>query len=324
MPKKAIQLKDAIEGYAVRCQSKGYSNRTLEWYEQKLRNFCSYMEQQKVKDLKAVTLTHLRAFIIFVQGMKSRKGEKLSDLTVKGYVQVVKGFFSWCMNEELLKANPAAKLERPKVGSYVISTFSEDQVRALLATCDLKTERGYRDYTIMLLLLDTGMRISELCGLQLQDIHRDYVRVLGKGRKEREIGLHPDTVKHIWKYVHKFRDTSDENEQGVFINRGGEPLTRSGVAQLISSAGDKAGITDARVSAHTFRHTFAIMYLKNGGDVYKLSRLMGHSDIATTEEYLKDFKSRDARKDQDDFSPVKNLQESRKVGKKRSDSLFNS
>jgi site-specific recombinase XerD len=164
MAKKSIQLKDAVEGYIVRCRTKGYSDRTLEWYEQKLHCFCTYMlEQQGIKDLKAVTLFHIRAFVIYVQGIKSRKNKKISDLTVKGYVQVVKGFFSWCINEELLKDNPALKLERPKVGNYVISTFTQEEIKTLLAVCDLKTERGYRDYTIMLLLLDTGIRVSELC-----------------------------------------------------------------------------------------------------------------------------------------------------------------
>ncbi len=323
-----MKLSDAIQGYMLRCQSKGYSHRTLEWYEQKLNYFCSYMEnQQHVPDLERVTLLHLRAFTAFVQGstaskadvshegIKPRKNEKIADLTVKGYVQVVKGFFSWCIKEELLEKNPAARLERPKVARYIIPTFSEEQINSLLAACDLKTDLGYRDYTIMLLLLDTGIRVSELCGLCLDDIGRDYIRVFGKGRKEREVGMHPDTAKHIWKYVHKFRHPQDENERRLFINRHGVPLTRSGVAQLLSDIGDRAGVSGVRMSAHTFRHTFARMYLGNGGDVYKLSRLMGHSEVQITETYLKDFQSREARKDHEQFSPVTNLKRGNPRGK---------
>src|SRR5579875_4429 len=333
-----MKLRDAIQGYMLRCQSRGFTHRTLQWYEQKLTYFCSYMEdQQHVMDLEAITLLHLRAFTVFVQGstvskadagqgIKPRKNEKIADLTVKGYVQVVKGFFSWCVKEELIEKNPAARLERPKVSKYIIPTFSEEQIQALLAACDLKTALGYRDYTIMLLLLDTGIRVSELCGLRLEDIGRDYIRVFGKGRKEREVGMHPDTAKHIWKYVHKFRHPANEGERRVFINRYGVPLTPSGVAQLLVGVGHRAGITGVRMSAHTFRHTFARMYLSNGGDVYKLSRLMGHSEVQITETYLKDFQSREARKDHEQFSPVTNLKRGSPRGKgarvNRDGSLF--
>jgi integrase/recombinase XerD len=330
MARKKMKLKDAIQGYMLRCQSKGLSFRTREWYEQKLTCFCQYLQAQlQITDLASVTLWHLRAFVIAVQEGKAgtvtlqpRKSEKVSDLTVKGYVQVLKGFFNWCISEELIKENPAAKLENPKVASYIIPTFEESQIKALLAACDLKTPLGYRDYTIMFLLLDTGIRLSELCNLKLDDIHRDYIEVLGKGNKQREVGIHPQTVQHIWKYVNKFRQPHNENERHVFLNRYGKPLTDSGIAQAIADIGKRAGLSGVRVSPHTFRHTFARMYLDNGGDVYKLSRSLGHSEIGTTEEYLKDFKSRDARKEHDTYSPVNRLKQANKTGNKKSDSLF--
>lgn len=330
MARKKMKLKDAVQGYMLRCQSKGLSLRTREWYEQKLTCFCQYLGSQlQITDLGSVTLWHLRAFVIAVQEGKAgtvtlqpRKNEKISDLTVKGYVQVLKGFFNWCVSEELIKENPTAKLENPKVASYLISTFEESQINALLAACDLKTSLGYRDYTIMFLLLDTGIRLSELCNLKLDDVHRDYIEVLGKGSKQREVGIHPQTVQHIWKYVNKFRQPHDENERYVFLNRYGKPLTNSGIAQAIADIGKRAGVSGVRVSPHTFRHTFARMYLDNGGDVYKLSRSLGHSEIGTTEEYLKDFKSRDARKEHDTYSPVNRLKQAKNTQNKKSDSLF--
>lgn len=329
MAPKKLKLRDAVQGYMLRCQSKKLSFRTMEWYEQKLACFCTYMAETQVYDLQAVTLWHVRAFIVAVQEGKAgtvtlqpRKEEKVSDLTVKGYVQVLKGFFNWCASEDLIKANPVVKLENPKVGKYIIPTFDEVQIEALLAACDLKTPLGYRDYTMMLLLLDTGIRLSELCGLCLEDVHRDYIRVLGKGEKEREVGMHPETAQHVWKYVNKFRQADNGSERHVFLNRYGKPLTDTGVAQTIADAGRRAGLSGVRVSPHTFRHTFAVMYLDNGGDLYKLSRLLGHSDIGTTEEYLKNFKSRQARKDQDSFSPVNRLNKSAKRDRKKPGSMF--
>lgn len=330
MARKKITIADAIQGYMLRCQSKKLSHRTQEWYEQKLIAFCRFTDSQlSITDLKSVTLWHLRSFVVAVQEGKAgtvtlhpRKSEKVSDLTVKGYVQVLKGFFNWCFSEELIKVNPAAKLENPNVASYIIPTFDESQIDALLAACDVKTSLGYRDHTIMLVLLDTGIRLSELCGLKLEDIHRDYIRVFGKGEKEREVGISSEVAQHIWKYVNKFRDPYDESEHFVFLNRYGKPLTDSGIAQTIADIGKRAGLSGIRVSPHTFRHTYAVMYLDNGGDVYKLSRTLGHSEIGTTEEYLKNFKSRDARKDHDNYSPVARLRSRKKQRKSKADGMF--
>jgi site-specific recombinase XerD len=166
---------------------------------------------------------------------------------------------------------------------------------------------GYRDYTIILVLLETGIRISELCNLRVQNIHESYIRVIGKGDKEREVGLSPAVSKCLWKYVNKFRKVHDEKEDRVFINRYGVPLSPTGVDQLLDDIKERTGIENVRVSAHTFRHTFARIYLEQGGDIYKLSLLMGHSDIEVTQEYLKDFKKREARQGHDKFSAVNAL-----------------
>ena len=122
--------------------------------------------------------------------------------------------------------------------------------------------------------------------------------------------------------MNKFRQPHDENERRVFLNRWGKPLTPRGIIQAITEIGKRAGLSGVRVSPHTFRHTFARMYLANGGDVYKLSRSLGHSEIGVTEEYLKDFKSRDARKDHESYSPVNRIKQAKRVQHKRSDNLF--
>ena len=235
---------------------------------------------------------------------KDRGPSQLSPLTVKGYAQVIKGFFTWCYDEELVEKNPSQRLKLPSVPDYIIPTFTPDHIRLMLDACDISTTLGYRDYTIILVLLETGVRVSELCGLQVQDVHDDYIKVFGKGSKEREVGLSPDVAKLLWKYIHHYRRSHSDSEKRVFMNRYGKPLTPNGIEQLLIDIKNRAGITGVRVSAHTFRHTFARMYLEQGGEIYKLSRLMGHSDIEVTQEYLKDFNNRAARQDQDRFSVV--------------------
>jgi integrase/recombinase XerD len=172
---------------------------------------------------------------------------------------------------------------------------------------------GFRDYTIILLLLDTGIRVSEMCSLTLDRVYLEvlneaFIKVMGKGRKEREVGLSPEVAQHLWKYIHAYRHPKDASNQSLFINSFGKPLTIFGIEQMLQEVAKRAKVTGVRVSPHTFRHTFARMYLENGGDVYRLSLLLGHSSVVVTENYLKDFYSRNARQGQSKHSPVANLE----------------
>ena len=322
-----MKLIDAVKGYLLSRKSR-CNDKTIEWYRQKLSHFCSVLQQEyEVTRLEKITVTHLR---LFVEHMKVTKAcennphkptqeKEIRDVTVKGYVQVIKSFFIWCVREELIKKNPATNLDNPKVGRYVIKTFTEEQIKSMLDACDTSTMVGFRDYTIILLLLDTGIRVSELCGLTLDRVYlsvmnQAFIKVMGKGRKEREVGISMSVAESLWKYIHMHRHPKNETDQTLFINLFGVPLTINGIEQLLKEVAKRAGITGVRVSPHTFRHTFARMYLENGGDVYKLSLLLGHSSVVVTENYLKDFESRNARNEQIRHSPVANMDLSRSKG----------
>lgn len=316
MVKRSMTIAETIKGYIIDCRTLDRSERTIERYEQKLNYFVRWLsEEEEIDKLNQVTIDHLRSFVLHVKAAplgrvnlnKDDDSTELSPLTVKGHVQVTKGFFNWCFKEELIKVNPAARLGLPSVPSYIIATFTPDHIRALLDACDRSTVLGYRDYTIILVLLETGIRVSELCGLRLQDVHEDHIRVFGKGKKQREIGVSPGVSKVLWKYIHQYRGAAPDAETLAFVNRHGHPLTKSGIERFLVALKNKAGVAGVRVSAHTFRHTFACTYMENGGEIYKLSRLMGHSSVEVTEEYLKVFNLRVARQNQDHFSAVSTL-----------------
>lgn len=308
-----MKISEAIKGYILDCKVRGRSHRTVGWYEQKLNYVARWLaEEEEAQRLEQVTVAMLRAFVLHMQAApvgrttvnKAGEMSQISPLTVKGYVQVIKGFFTWCYREELIESNITERLKLPSVPDYLIPIFTENHIRAMLDACDTSTTLGYRDHVIILVLLETGIRISELCGLRVQDIHDDYIRVVGKGNKEREVGISPGVAKYLWKYVYHYRKAHNEAEHRVFINRYGEPLTPNGVDQALDDIKGRSGIAGVRVSAHTFRHTFACMYLEQGGEIYKLSKLMGHSSVDVTEEYLKNFNIRAARRGQEKFSPV--------------------
>lgn len=125
---------------------------------------------------------------------------------------------------------------------------------------------------MLLLLMDTGARVSELCELKINDIHEHYV-VFGKGKKQREIGMSPSTEQALWRYLHQFYSllAKTDKEEHVFLGRQGKPLRRNGVYQALERVGVEAGIDNIRLNPHRFRHTFAFSWLENGGDVFKLT-----------------------------------------------------
>ncbi len=311
-----MKLAKAIEGYIIDCRTRNLSHKTISWYEQKLKYLIRWLdEEEDVEQLDDVTIAQLRTFVLDLQVAQvgrttvNKNGDmtEISPLTVKGYVQVIKGFFTWCFKEELVEKNPTIRLKMPSIPDYLIPTFTQDHVQRMMDSCNTSKTLGYRDYTMMLVLLETGIRISELCDLRIQDVHTDYIRVVGKGKKDREVGVSAPVSKYLWKYINMHRKPHDENEQRVFMNRYSVPITPTGVDQVLDDIGERAGVTGVRVSAHTFRHTFACTYLEQGGEIYKLSRLLGHSSVEVTEEYLKSFRQRAARKDQEKFSAVTSM-----------------
>jgi site-specific recombinase XerD len=231
-----------------------------------------------------------------------------STYTVKGYIEVIKNFLSWAEQEELVDEKVRKRVPNPKVEQKVIRILSREQFALLLAASDLEPSRmlQLRDRALLCVLLATGIRASELCGLRLCDLDMgaDFIRVRGKGKKQREIGPMGQTcLKHLRRYLRGTEvEGSGNPEAPVFVSRRtGAALTPDGIDQLIKRLRDHAGdefFAGIRVSAHTFRHTFAVNFLKQGGNIKQLQLLLGHTSLAVTQRYLEDFQARDARRGQ--------------------------
>jgi integrase/recombinase XerD len=316
--------KGVVAQFLLDCENRGLADGSVALYRRHLGLLVRRLEMMGVTELEDVTLVYLRQLLHFLlhpdvndkrfPGARRQDKGKLAPGTVGSYVLTMKTFFGWCVAEDLIESNPAARLTKPKIPKNVVAAFSPEHIDKMLAVCDTSTERGFRDYVLLLVLLDMGMRVSELCSLRLQDVYQRHIKVWGKGQKEREIGIHSEVSKLLWKYIQKYRHPRDPEEDHVFLSKRGA-LTVSGVEDISKNIRVKSGITDVRVSPHTLRHTFAKWYLLRGGDLFKLSRELGHSGIQITGEiYLGDFKSADARLDHEDYSPVGRL--NLKKGKK--------
>ncbi len=290
----------------------------LEMLVRLLHDLCSIteIEQVDIKHLRQC-VQHLLTVPVASNGRRpEREDGILSISTVKGYIRIWKAFFSWCYQEELINANPASRLKFPKAPKKITPAFTDEHIEKMVAACDTSTDFGFRDYVILLLLLDTGVRLAEIAGLTLDDIHDGYIKVTGKGRKDREIGIHPDMSKLLWKYVQKHRHVKNEDVKALLVGVNGA-MTNAGIASVIRRIQRKAGLSHIKLTPHVFRHTHSKMYMENGGDLFKLSRELGHSSIQITKIYLEDFGSTEARKDHNSYSPLSFMQLKQKRGKRR-------
>lgn len=274
-----------ISTYLSACRAEGKSPRTLEWYDQKLRVFDQWLEG---RDPLKLSPADLRQFVLYVQGLKhgdlnphDHIEGPISPLTVRGYVSVVKGFYTWLEEEEFLDVSPMRKVKLPKVPKYQIKPMTPEEVKKLLDALN-KNGPCYRRHRAMLLLLfDTGLRISEALGIKMPDVDlsNGRIKVFGKGAKERYVPIGSLVQRALLHHL------ATRPESGyLFSTQEGKPLDVNGIQVWLSRLGKKAGVDN--VHAHRFRHTFAKQFLVNGGDVFSLQRILGHSDIEICKNYL--------------------------------------
>lgn len=303
-----MHIREAIEEYAYHISR--LSPETQVWYLGKLAVFATWCEREQIE------LVNLKAYEVgkFIEEQRNRINPRtkktLTSYTLNGYARTIKGFLKWCATEDVVSTQVAQRVVLPKIEQKVIETFTTEQLKALFAACEREynVELTLRDIALLSVLLDTGIRASELVTLPLDHTHlnpRDaFLLVKGKGSKEREVGLGITARVALHKYIRRFRKEVNPTD-AVFVSRFHQPLTVNGLDQIIYRLAGWAKVEGVRVSPHTFRHTYAIHYLKNGGDVYKLSRLMGHTSVAVTEGYLRTLQQRDARNGQSVLDSLK-------------------
>ncbi len=238
----------------------------------------------------------IRAFILHLQQKRCFSNHRfnhvqdrgLSGHTINCYLRSLKIFFSWLISEGILESNPFDRVKIPRSPRKVIPTFSGSQIKHLLGAIDTRTAEGYRHHTIILTLLDTGMRVSELCHLKLDDVWLEdgMLKILGKGNKERLIPIGKQVQRLLWHYIKRYRPQSfAPNGDPLFLTREGKPLTKDRVEKIMTYYGKKAGLKGVRCSPHTLRHTAAVRFLRNGGDVFSLQRMLGHASLEMTRRY---------------------------------------
>jgi site-specific recombinase XerD len=313
MNNSTLELKNLIDGYKLSCQTEGKSPKTIEWYFFFLTRFRQFLEARQLStDLGEIGKDRVREFIRFLQteARNPRNGKPLAGATVQGYVRTLKAFLSWAVREEYTPPNRFSGIHLPRAQSKVINTFSPEQVSQMVRLCQVSNKNGQRNLAIILLLLDTGIRVSELVNIDLDDVNLEQGSIkirIAKGGRERMVPIGSLVQKALFKYIHSYRPKPlTQQITRLFLNNQGMPLMVSGIQQLLRRYGRKAALTGVRVSPHSFRHTFSKNYILNGGDIFSLQRILGHSSLASVRIYLNLFTA-DVKKQHMRFSPVDNL-----------------
>jgi len=262
---------------------KGYSRNTIDAYRNDLVQFSKFLEAQHVDDWPKVTKDHLTTFIL---DMKQRE---YSSSTVARKVAAVRAFLHFLVSENIIGSDPSENLDSPSVTKRLPRPISQEEIEALLAAPDTeKGIRGIRDKALLELLYATGMRVTEVVSLDVEDINlaSSTIRCLGKGAKERIIPIYPKAVNALEDYLEHGRLTliRDADEKALFVNHRGERLTRQGLWLIIKRYVKQVGISEM-VTPHTLRHSFATHMLNGGADLRNVQKLLGHANISTTQIY---------------------------------------
>lgn len=279
----------ALEGYWL-ARRRDFSQNTINDYSLTFKRFAAHVGSQPLAD---VTPADIHSFLNAI-----KKRHKLADKTMANIWAALSSFFTWAELELKIAHPMRGVIPRPSFRKAEIEPYTKGEIMALLAATEQsaswRTRNGrrvssqrptaLRDKTILIVLVDTGIRASELCALLIRDYEHESGRLIvrhGKGNKRRTLYLGQAAQKHLWRYLTN-RGASKAND-ALFVTRHGTPLERGELLNMIVATAARGGVSHANV--HKFRHTFAITFLRNGGNVLELQKLLGHERMETVRIY---------------------------------------
>jgi integrase/recombinase XerD len=301
-----MKIKIATTGFFLSLRARGYSPATIVLYRYVLDTLTDFLDNPEVNKIR---LTDLERYFVYLRDeyqptRKSGDTSPLSGSTLQNHWKGIRAFFSWAVDELRLKSRPDMRLRLPKNNPKVIIPLSQDEVKLLLKAAErtkqvvpsnrrpftMRRPTADRDSVILHMLLDTGVRVGELARMTVEDVNLQTGEVIvtpygesGQKTKSRAVFLGKSTLRVLWLYL--ANRGNPEPEEPLLLSRHGHPMSINSIRLLLADMGKRAGV--ANVHPHRFRHTFAIEFLRNEGDVFSLQRILGHSNLETVEKYLK-------------------------------------
>jgi len=277
---------DILKEFIFDCRMRRLSERTIKSYHNNnLALFRFISHEYDINQLEDMNHIGIKAYIDFLTK------KRLKETYINGLIKCFKAYFSYCIREHYIIRNPMDKVYRQKEVIPVINTFTNSEVTRMLKYYSGSKFLDVRNQLIMIMLFDTGMRNFELCNLKMDDIRDNYINILGKGKKNRHVPITAIINKQLIKYLrvreYYIKDKINYHTEFLLLSQKGKMLTVETVERVVLKCGTYSNIrSEIRISPHTCRHYYAQAQLRNGCDLYTVSRLLGHGNINITKRYL--------------------------------------
>jgi len=295
----------------------GKSPKTIVWYNDILRQLLRYLKNNGYSNnISNFDVDLIRGYLLYLRGKPKYLGhpytpkqiETLSPQTIRGHTRGLKAFSTWLFTEGYTLENRLKNLKLPKVPLKIIEPLTQDEIGQIISSIKRNTLTGERNKAIFITLPDTGLRASEIANITLGNLNlKDgYIKVMGKGAKERIVPIGKYVQMTLWHYIDRVRPKpSDPECDSLFISRDRKSITVNTIKLMFSRLAKSSGIK--RLHAHLCRHTFAINYLLNGGDIFSLRAILGHTTFDMVNHYLH-FTSSQITAQHHKFSPMDKFQ----------------
>lgn len=280
-------MNEHLEDFLIYLTSeKGLAKNTIEAYQRDIKSFIKALERQEIDNFPAVQQCHIIAFL------SELKAAQYATSSICRALIAIKVLYRFLKREGLVALNVTLYLETPKLWQLIPEVLSDREIERLVNKPDNQTYLGARDQAILELLYASGLRVSELCSLKIYDVDDNFVRVLGKGGKERLVPLGKNALTAVDHYLLHYRGLHDSEKQPLlFLSKLGRPMDRIAIWRMIKFYGKLCGISKT-ISPHTLRHSFATHLLDNGADLRIIQEMLGHANISSTDRYTHVSRSR--------------------------------
>ena len=262
---------------------RNYSENTIESYRNDLMQYATFLNKYEyVNDVSDILDFHIERFI------RSLKKKNLSKTSISRKISAIKSFHKYFyIDEHVTDVNPSSQITKPKRSLHLPDYLTIEEIDKMLDSIDTSSVIGLRNKALMEILYASGMRVSELCDLEINDVHLNekYIRVIGKGNKERIVPIGDNAVYWVRKYITDSRDKIPHKPGGtLFINYKGDKISRQSIWKIVKKIASDVGI-EKEIKVHTIRHSVATHLLQNGVDLRFIQEFLGHEDISTTQIY---------------------------------------
>ena len=303
-PDAVLELSSLIQHFELHNRTEGKSASTVEWYNQTLGLFLAWLEGEGMStQLQYLGEDEVREFILYLQGRKGVWGA-VSSYTLNNRVRGLRAFFNWLYRRDYTEEHRLQLLKPPKVIEKVIEPLTQEEIGRIFDSMNPNTVLGARNMAIYSLMLDTGLRLSEVVTLKDEDVHLQdrYIKVLGKGNKERIVAFGTTCQRWLVHYSYHYRiEPTRPDVDNFFLSIDGVALSPSALRSLTERLSKTSRVP--RLHPHLLRHTYATQFLLNGGDVFLLKQNLGHRTLVMVENYVH-MASRMAAIRSEGFSPL--------------------